>query len=105
MLALPRFGLDSKTIVGIWPEMASLYVQYMSPMSQNRFLVVSMLPLFILSVLPFSLAYNNIGLVDQLSWVSVLNYLGAGSDVSIFIRILLTIRSNSRIIESEELLL
>jgi len=105
LLGFPNFGLNSKTIIGIWPQAGSPYVQYTSPMSRNKFLVMLILPVLILSILPFFLAYNKIGFIDQLSWISVLNCIGAGSDLLIFFRIISTVPAKSSVIESEKSLL
>lgn len=102
LLGFPSFGLNSKTVVGVWPEAGSPYVQYMSPMSRNRFLIVSALPFLVLSILPFAAALSEVGPIAQLSWISVLNCIGAGSDIFVFIQVLRSVPSKASVIESEE---
>lgn len=105
LLGFPNCGLNSKTLIGIWLQAGSPYVQYTSPMSRNRFLVMLILPVLILSILPFFFAYNQAGFINQLSWISVLNCIGAGSDLLIFSRIISIVPPKSRVIESEKSLL
>lgn len=100
LLGFPQFGLNSNTLVGIWLEAGSPYVQHTMPMSRNRFLIVLLLPFLFLSVLPFALAYNDIGPINQLSWISVLNCVGAGSDIFISAQILRTVSSRAKVLES-----
>jgi len=105
LLGFPDYGLSYKTVIGIWPEAGSPYVQYTAPMSRNRFLFVLLLPFLILSVFPILFSCNHVRIIDQLSWISVLNCIGAGSDILIFIRIIYTVPPKSNVIESESSLL
>lgn len=66
VLIFPGAGLTSNTVIGIWPRIGSPYVQYLSPMSRNRFLLALLFPFLILSILPFMLVSGQQGL--DLDW-------------------------------------
>ena len=104
LLGFPYLGMSSRTVVGLWLEAGSPYVQHMSPIRRNRFLAISILPFFVLSVMPLVLAAHNLGTINYLSWISVLNCLGAGSDIFIFIQILRVVPSKANVIEGEDAL-
>jgi len=104
LLGFPYCGLNAKTVIGIWPQVGSPYVQYLLPMSRNRFITVALLPFLVLSLLPFTLAYGNVASVDQLSWISVLNCVGAGSDIFIASRVLFIVPSKASVIENADAL-
>lgn len=96
----PYFGIGSNTVFGLWPETCSPYVQHLSPMSRNRFLIALVLPFIILSIIPFLLAMCGIGSIQYLSWISVSNCIGVGSDMFIFSQIICAVPSQARVIES-----
>lgn len=50
--ALPRCGLTSGTIVGLWPEKLAPYVAYQGELPRNRFILLGLMPFLVLSVLP-----------------------------------------------------
>jgi hypothetical protein len=104
MLGFPRFGFDSNTVIGVWPEAGSPYVQYLSPMSRNQFLIAAMFPFLALTILPFMLASYGIGSVEHLSWISVLNSVGAGSDILIVGKLLWMVPNNASVLENGDLL-
>lgn len=101
LLGFPNTGFDSNTVIGIWPKIASPYVQYVSPMARNQFLLVLLLPVLTLSILPFLLVASGIGSVGHLSWFSVLNCIGAGSDIVIYGKVLSVVPPNTSVMESD----
>lgn len=100
LFGFPNVGLGSNTVIGIWPQTGSPYVQYLSPMARNQFLFSLLLPFLILTVVPFTLVACGIGSVGYLSWVSVLNSVGAGSDIFIFVRMLSVVPATASVMES-----
>ena len=106
VIGFPRIGLDSKTIIGIWPEFGSPYVQYLSPMRRNRFLLATLLPFFVLTIFPLPFLFLfSIKLTESIgyaSWISVLNSIGAGSDILIFAKVVTQIPKNSLLIENHD---
>jgi hypothetical protein len=100
LLGFPHAGLDSNTLIGIWPQLGSPYVQYLSPMARNQFLLSVLLPFLILTILPFILVAGGIGSVGYLSWISVLNSVGAGSDLFIFVKMLSVVPVNASVMEN-----
>lgn len=101
LLGFPNLGMSAETVVGVWPEAGSPYVQHLSPMSRNRFLIVSILPFLVLSILPLALAFNGAGPINLLSWLSVLNCVGAGSDLLIFHKVIRAVPTKAHVIEAE----
>lgn len=100
MLGFPSLGLSSNTVIGFWPQAASPYVQYLCTMSRDRFLIVVLLPFFVLSILPFVFAAHGIGSLKHLSWISVINCIGAGSDILIAIQVVRSIPQTTKVVES-----
>jgi hypothetical protein len=100
LLGFPNAGLDANTVVGVWPELGSPYVQYLSPMARNRFLFAVLLPFLALTVLPFLLVLKWDGQIAVFSWISVLNCVGAGSDIFIFVKMLALVPDTAFVLES-----
>lgn len=48
---MPRFGWSPRTVIGFWPARVLFYAAYLG-LSRNRFVLVFLLPLFVLSILP-----------------------------------------------------
>lgn len=105
MLVFPRLGLGQDTIIGLWPQFGSPFVQHLSPMPRNRFLCSAAMPFLVLSLAPIPLVAHDIGPVDLLSWVAVLNGFGAGSDLHIAARVLRVVPADAWVVENGETLL
>lgn len=80
-LAFPGPLLGPRTLIGVWPAKGMFYAHHEGPMSRNRFLLVLLLPLAVMSVLPWL-----VELVFRTGWaplpfVSVINAMAAGGDV------------------------
>lgn len=101
LLAFPGAGLNANTVIGIWPQLASPYVQYISPMRRNRFLFACILPFLILSILPLILVLAGFEPISYLSWISVGNSVGASSDLFIVGKVLLTVPAGAMVLESD----
>lgn len=80
-LACPGCGLTERTVVGAWPSRLLFYAGFLGALSRNRWLLVYLLPLIVLSVLPL-LAWRVCGLYSGvLHVVSLLNGLASGGDI------------------------
>lgn len=99
LLGFPCFGLSSDTTIGIWVELGSPYVQHNSFMVRNRFLFVAGLPFLVLSIIPILMQLFGIGEANIWSWISVLNCIGAGSDIYIIFKVISTVPSQAQVIE------
>lgn len=49
--AMPDFGLSRQTIIGVWPSHGMFYAHHDGPLTKERFLVVFLMPLLVISVL------------------------------------------------------
>lgn len=101
LAGFPRLGFDKNTVIGIWPEMASPYVQYISPMRRNRFIFATLLPLLTLSLVPVILLSVGSKGTEYLNWIAVLNCIGAGSDIFIAYSVLRVVPKNALVLESD----
>lgn len=101
VLGFPGGGANANTVIGIWPQLGSPYVQYLLPMTRDRFILVCLLPFLGLSVLPLALVACGVGPVAQLSWLSVLNCIGAGSDIFIVIKLIKIVPATAQVMESD----
>ena len=77
----PGWWLSPRTLIGVWPSKGMFYAHYEGPLSRNRFLLVLLTPLAVLSVLPW-LAEA----IFQTGWallpvISVVNAMAAGGDI------------------------
>lgn len=100
LLGFPRLGLDSNSVAGIWWECGSPYVQHVLPMQRNRFILACAIPFTVLTLIPLILVLNNFGSVEYLSWISVLNCIGAGSDLFIILKLFLSVPNNAWVLEN-----
>lgn len=80
----PGYGMTSKSMIGLWPSKVLFFAHYSGPMSRNRFLLVLLMPLIVLSVLPLGIAW--LGLLSPdvtflASCLSVCNAFCACGDV------------------------
>lgn len=100
-LFFPGAGLNTNSVIGVWIKIASPYVQYLSPMSRNRFMIVLVMPFLIISIFPLFLLSFGIGQNSYMSWISVINCLGAGSDIFIFCMMFATVPSGAVVVESD----
>lgn len=80
-IAYPRFGLSKDTLIAFWPSKGTCYASYLGAMSRNRWLLVYVLPLLVLSVLPFLICMVSGVVASELKFVSVFNALCCGGDV------------------------
>jgi hypothetical protein len=49
--AMPDFGLSRRTIIGVWPSHGLFYAHHEGELTKDRFLVVFLTPLMVISVL------------------------------------------------------
>jgi hypothetical protein len=77
----PGRWLGPHTLIGVWPSKGMFYAHYDGPLSRNRFLLVLLTPLMVLTVLVWLCE-----LVFQTGWallpvISVVNAMAAGGDL------------------------
>lgn len=102
LIGFPKMGLDGSARIGIWPELCAPYVQYLLPVSRNRFIFAAGLPFLMISIIPLFFTINNTLPIEYLSWISVINCVGTGSDIFILMKLLRTVPRNALVIESGE---
>jgi Putative zincin peptidase len=76
----PRFGLRH-SIVGLWPQMGAVFVQYLQPVSRARFIAATLAPTIVICALPLALGIAGLPIPAFLQWASVLNGLAVGADL------------------------
>jgi hypothetical protein len=81
MLAHPGNGRSSRTILGCWPRMLTLYVHYQGELRRDRFLVIYALPFLILSLVPVLTAYAFGTATVPLAMFSTINAMTASVDL------------------------
>ena len=80
-LAHPGSGISSKSILGFWPSQGVFYAHYEGSIRRNRFILILVLPLIVISfIAPFICAVLQIS-PSWLFFVSILNALAACVDI------------------------
>jgi hypothetical protein len=77
----PGWWLSPHTLIGVWPSKGMFYAHYEGPLTRNRFLLVLLTPLAVLTALVWLFE-----LVFQTGWavlpvISVVNAMAAGGDI------------------------
>lgn len=77
----PGWGLTQQTLIGFWPAKFLFFAHYTGAMSRNRFLLVLVTPLLVLSVAPLIWSTTSNHKPFWLAFVSCLNALSACGDI------------------------
>ena len=80
LLAFPGAGV-ANAIAGFWPAKGAAYVEYTLPIFRNRFVLVTLLPMLVLSAGVLVAAVLGVRVSVPLQWASVLNAFGSGADL------------------------
>jgi len=81
VLALPRLGLTTDTVLGFWPQTLTPYVSYEGETSRARQIAVGLAPFLALSVAPLALGVLFGWAPPWVVAVGILNGLGASADL------------------------
>lgn len=77
----PRGGWTDQTLIAAWPSKMLFYALHLGPLGRNRWLVVYLLPLFVISILPL-LVCRLLGINPfAVAAVSTINALLSGGDI------------------------
>jgi hypothetical protein len=95
------FHAQRRIIFGVWPAAGSVYVQSLEPIKRNRFVIVLLLPLALLSLLPLLLSVSLEPVPHVVRWISVLNGLSVGGDLLAVYTLLKKAPSDTLVLESE----
>jgi hypothetical protein len=76
----PNIG-SSRTIIGFWPARILLYASYDGEITRNRYLVVLLIPLFVLSIAPIFVSALFQVLNIWVIYVTILNAFLSSGDV------------------------
>lgn len=77
----PRFGFTSETLIAAWPSKLLFYALYLGPLSRNRWLIVYLLPLCVISIVPLIVCLLVGTHPFSVAAVSTFNALLCGGDV------------------------
>lgn len=94
LVALPRCGLTSATVVGFWPQKVTPYVSHEGELSRNRYLIVGLMPLLLLSVVPLLVGLLFAWMPLWLVVLSIINgFVSAGDIINAIVLVSQTPRS------------
>lgn len=81
--ALPQVlsGSSEPVVIGFWPRYMAPYVAYLGPLSREAQLVSGVMPLLVLTLLPFAVALVAPAMVPWMAGLSILNVLGSAADL------------------------
>jgi hypothetical protein len=92
----PRYGFTADTLIGVWPSKMLFYAVYLGELPRNRWLLVYLLPLLVITVLPIAVC-RPLGLNQPiLAAFSIANALFAGGDVTCFLLIIAQVPAAAR---------
>lgn len=92
----PRFGFTADTLIGVWPSKMLFYAVYLGELPRNRWLLVYLLPLLVITVLPLAIC-RAFGLNQPIvAAFSIANALFAGGDVTCFLLIIAQVPATAR---------
>ncbi len=80
-MAHPSQGRSSSSILGCWPTRLLFYAHYTGELARNRFLVILLLPLLVISGVPLLIAIALQSAPDWLAYLSILNALLSAGDL------------------------
>jgi hypothetical protein len=91
----PAAGCSPHSILGFWPKCGAFYAHYDGELSRNRFLVIGLMPLFVITILPLLVAAALQVASGWLAFISSFNALIACGDVLAAGAVLLQIPANA----------
>jgi Putative zincin peptidase len=101
LLGFPGFGFDGHSACGVWPKGGSPFAQYLRPVSRNRFIFFTATPFVVLSLMPLVVKALGYPVSHLIAWTSVINSVGAGSDLLACALLLKDVPKNAEVIESD----
>lgn len=81
VLALPRLGLTSRTVVGFWPSKLTPYVSYEGELARNRAIAAGLSPFVFLSLFPLLAGVLFAWIPAWLVALSTINALASSADL------------------------
>jgi hypothetical protein len=94
LVALPKYGLTSETVVGFWPQKVTPYVSHEGELSRNRYLIVGLMPFLLLSVVPLLVGLLFAWMPLWLVVLSIINgFISAGDIINAILLVSQTPRS------------
>ena len=89
LLCFPKFGFNKKSTIGFWPSRFAAYVSYNGSLPRNRYILISVCPFIVISVIPLLISVLEPDLPILIVAVSYLHSLLCGADligVLLFVR-------------------
>ena len=94
LVALPKCGLTSATVVGFWPQKVTPYVSHEGELSRNRYVLIGLMPLLLLSVVPLLIGLLFASMPLWLVVLSIINgFISAGDIINVILLVSQTPRS------------
>ena len=87
-VALAKMRSEHQTYFGFWPRRLAFYVHYTGPMSRIRYLTISILPYFLLSIVPLLICALLARPNFILMYASIANSYASCGDFAVFLIIL-----------------
>jgi hypothetical protein len=80
LIAFPGLGIRHG-MVGVWPQMGALYVQYLLPVTRKRFIAATLAPTLAICMAPTVLGLSGVAVPAFIQWATVLNAVAVGGDL------------------------
>ena len=93
----PAAGCSSHSIIGFWPKCGAFYAHYDGELSRNRFLLIGLMPLFVITISPLLVSAALQTSCGWVAFVSSFNALVASGDVFAAGAILFQIPANATV--------
>lgn len=101
LIAHPRMGFSRNSITGYDRKRSVFFAYYRGPISKSRYIYIVLMPLILLSVVPYALAFIWPQYVKELAFCSIANMIGAGYDLYLATSVMLRVPAGCVISDSD----
>jgi Putative zincin peptidase len=103
LLLFPRLGLQN-AVIGVWPQMGALFVQYLQPVTRLRFIVAALAPTIFICLVPLVAGINGAAIPAFLPWAAVVTGVAVGADLLAVVQLLRHSSKTALVLESNHAL-
>jgi hypothetical protein len=103
LLLFPRLGFEN-AVIGLWPKVGGLFIQYLRPVTRSRFISATLSPTVIISVVPLAVGMCGAAVPAFVPWASIVNGVAVGADLLAVVQLLRHSSKCALILDSNHML-